>query len=591
MRYVRIASFVCVSVGFSWTTASASAPWTAEELQAQVSGASARGEPLLVPAGDYIFRNASLLITGARQGFAFRASGGAVRLWFDIKFGFVVTNSEDIDIVGPIEIDYTTGAYYQGTIVSFGESPGTHMAKVKTDFGFLDPDVFCERYLENQSWYEAKLGPCLWRHGGGGFAATKHTGGWSLHNNDCEQMSSRRLGDSTFAFSVPDNALVGDKLYVGLRGGLTLHTHNSTRVTYTNVSIHGSTFMSITEFDGVGGHVYRNVRVVVRNVSNSDADTTCANGTRLCHGILASNADCFHSSGVKHGPKLYDVELSSTFDDYLNIHTRTQVVGQREIGAQNRLTILDPRLKRDKGLANDAPYGTAETFQHVVPGNFLSFYELNSLQPLATREVSSITRISNVTSAAAMAAKMNKDMTRLSNPLVLPIDVCGTEGEQPCLPRAWGVVLGGEPLPASVQQYSLVHLVGWDASGSVVEGNYYHGGFDGIRWKSNNAVIRNNRWAVQYLEVTPLQHYLEGPLALSNVTIENNVFLCGDGYTTDACMSGGFTPKVSNGGFCRGNDGDAKFYEGACTNMTLFRNTYAQPPHLLSGDVPSVYFV
>ena len=103
-----------------------------------------------------------------------------------------------------------------------------------------------------------------------------------------------------------------------------------------------------------------------------------------------------------------------------------------------------------------------------------------------------------------------------------------------------------------------LHKQGWDASGSELVSNYYHDGSGGIRWKSSNSIIRNNdfrevrcvralwmqvrcssfvifltptlfllwvffvREQVQRIEVTPLQHYLEGTLFISNVSIEGN---------------------------------------------------------------------
>ena len=73
--------------------------------------------------------------------------------------------------------------------------------------------------------------------------------------------------------------------------------------------------MAITEFGGGGGHSYTDVRVAVRGGTRAPGEL-CAGGRRLCAGILASNADCFHSSGVVAGPRLTRVELSSTFDDY-----------------------------------------------------------------------------------------------------------------------------------------------------------------------------------------------------------------------------------------------------------------------------------
>ena len=80
------------------------------------------------------------------------------------------------------------------------------------------------------------------------------------------------------------------------------------------------------------------------------------------------------------------------------------------LGASH-LTILDPRLDRDRGLPNDHPYGTTESFWFVRPGDTLSFFELNSLRPLAMHvPVLSTARFKNATAALAMAALMNSEL-------------------------------------------------------------------------------------------------------------------------------------------------------------------------------------
>jgi hypothetical protein len=267
-------------------------------------------------------------------------------------------------------------------------------------------------------------------HSGAKFSKTQ---GWGVK-------LSAKVGARRFNFSVDARAKVGDKIYIGIRGGLTLHTHNSSAISYSDVSIHGASFMAITEFDGEGGHSYTNVSVRVRDVPADNASgALCASGQRLCHGVLASNADCFHSSGVKRGPRLRNVTLSSTFDDFLNIHTRTQLLAELGTGLHS-VTILDPRLLRDKGLPNDGPYGTAETFQHVQPGDTLRFHQLNTLLPLASRPVLSTTRLINRTAALALAAQANIDLPKLQRgSSILPIDVCGLAGEPACALRAWQV--------------------------------------------------------------------------------------------------------------------------------------------------------
>jgi hypothetical protein len=95
------------------------APWTAQQLQQRVTSAVRSSSTVNVPGGDYIFENSSLHISGASQGFTLRAADPhtPVRLWFDIGWGLVVQNSADVILDGPIELDYTSGAHYQGTIV------------------------------------------------------------------------------------------------------------------------------------------------------------------------------------------------------------------------------------------------------------------------------------------------------------------------------------------------------------------------------------------------------------------------------------------------------------------------------------------
>ena len=65
-------------------------------------------------------------------------------------------------------------------------------------------------------------------------------------------------------------------------------------------------------------------------------------GGRLCLGLIASSNDALHSSGCKHGPSFSSGELSYCLDDWVNVHSRAQIVLQR-LDAR-RLTMIDPRL-------------------------------------------------------------------------------------------------------------------------------------------------------------------------------------------------------------------------------------------------------
>ena len=74
------------------------APWSALKLQQMINRSIEAGaSSLVVPGGDYVFANTSLVLAGAR-GFELRTAsagvGGAAlppaRMWFDIGHGFLV---------------------------------------------------------------------------------------------------------------------------------------------------------------------------------------------------------------------------------------------------------------------------------------------------------------------------------------------------------------------------------------------------------------------------------------------------------------------------------------------------------------------
>jgi hypothetical protein len=55
-----------------------------------------------------------------------------------------------------------------------------------------------------------------------------------------------------------------------------------------------------------------------------------------------------------------------------------------------------------------------------------------------------------------------------------------------------------------------------------------HHGLYGVRWKSSNGALYLNEIGANYVEVTPLQWYMEGPLRIRNVSIAHNDFTqCG----------------------------------------------------------------
>merc|ERR1719201_435926 len=125
-----------------------------------------------------------------------------------------------------------------------------------------------------------------------------------------------------------------DKITAHIRVGFTLHMLNSTRVHTRHSSIHGAPGFAISEYDGYGRHSYFNVSVGRRRnplgKAGHDPHAICGQsnptGGRLCFGLIASNNDALHSSGCRHGPSFEQGELSYCLDDWVNIHSRAQIV-------------------------------------------------------------------------------------------------------------------------------------------------------------------------------------------------------------------------------------------------------------------------
>ena len=123
---------------------------------------------------------------------------------------------------------------------------------------------------------------------------------------------------------------------------------------------------------------------------------------RLCFGILASNADAFHSSGCKVGPKLRNVTLSNNFDDFLNVHSRMQLLGDKL--SPTTLIILDPRLAVAQSVPDDTPYGAAETMTNARPGDVLEFHALNTFVRHGSATIASVERLSDAAAVAKYGA-------------------------------------------------------------------------------------------------------------------------------------------------------------------------------------------
>jgi hypothetical protein len=97
-----------------------------------------------------------------------------------------------------------------------------------------------------------------------------------------------------------------------------------------------------------------------------------------------------------------------------------------------------------------------------------------------------------------------------------------------CEPRVWHVAFDSD-IPEWGETVSargvVASLDSWKASGAIIKDSHLHHGRFGIRWKSSDAIMIGNRISARYIEISPLEYYMEGPFRLSNITVANNTFV------------------------------------------------------------------
>ena len=59
--------------------------------------------------------------------------------------------------------------------------------------------------------------------------------------------------------------------------------------------------------------------------------------------------------------------MSYAFDDYLNVHSRMQLV--QSLSGPKEAVLIDPRMAIARGSPDDTPYGAVETMTNARPGS------------------------------------------------------------------------------------------------------------------------------------------------------------------------------------------------------------------------------
>jgi hypothetical protein len=287
----------------------------------------------------------------------------------------------------------------------------------------------------------------------------------------------------------------------GIGAGLTYLITNCSSVTTTDLTVYGGATESIVEGGGEGNHTYLRVRVV-RDPNQKPIR------------LLAANADGFHSSCVRTGPKLLDSEFAYTGDDLLNIHSRESIV-LRPLSA-TAAYIIDTL-----GSSSPADYDASTLMlEQARIGDTIAFWELGTLAPNGSATVTALARVrgnAEIETAAKQAlSEINAPpySQRIGHPFGTRVWLVN-----------WSAPAG--PVPFTVPKFALVDIPRLRSHGAVVAGNYFHDAYMRLGlYDSPGSVVENNTFARAF----PLyvgetgDNWLEGPPLVSNVVIRGNTF-------------------------------------------------------------------
>jgi hypothetical protein len=294
---------VCVFTPWAHVNSLALIPPSPEAaaLQAALTRAVTSGAPeFTFPPGEFFFNDSPLTVTAASAISLGGASGGGTptTLFFGPGFGILLANSTNVTL-HDVVIDYFPLPHVFGAVLTANETRVT-MQLDPASMTFSDLET---RYPPHDTWppvsgFASTTGDlvaevCRWGHpppatplGGGAYSLGCHGGA---------------------------NLVAGDTIVAATRVGFTLALVWTANVVVRDVTLHAASYMAVVEFQGDGGNVYERLSIVPRNTTR----------------VLASNADGFHSSGMRAGPRLVNVEIRNLLDDYFNVHNTFGIAARR----------------------------------------------------------------------------------------------------------------------------------------------------------------------------------------------------------------------------------------------------------------------
>ncbi|MBL8993612.1 MAG: right-handed parallel beta-helix repeat-containing protein [Spirochaetia bacterium] len=139
---------------------------------------------------------------------------------------------------------------------------------------------------------------------------------WKKNTTDLYYDKAERLGPGRFRVSLKSpiaeecSIEKGDLFATRGNGGADLHLRNSDHCLIEDLTIRSGSGFCLHEDRGEGANVFRRYRVTFGKTPAGASESP----------LIACNADAFHSSGVRVGPKLLDCFFEGMCDDGIAIH-------------------------------------------------------------------------------------------------------------------------------------------------------------------------------------------------------------------------------------------------------------------------------
>lgn len=452
--------------------------------------------------------SADLTILGARNMVLEGAPGGTT-LWFSPPTGgFRVMSCSNIT-VRQLIVDYAPLPYIQADIINVSgnkTSPVYTFQLVQRSLDFMALNGSLGPIA--QSWLWTGQGDKKWATGRVRMPASS-------------QLRQVQPGVYVTEPGFPGmNAKVGDSVTYMLRQAHTYVIGNSSNVTSEDVTTLSALGLNFYELDGEGAHVYRRIKV-----------------SRRPGYMIGSNADCFHSIDVAHGPTIIDSELGYCLDDFFNIHNTVHVLYPPEVvGDTSHAMLVNPRIGAphlfrlnstiESNRTLDETYGYTSPMSNIRVGkDTLRCYAFNSYgrrlgDPLVVQSATILK--DKVHTSRKLAQDLQAILGRLGVRSIggwWDMEVWNVSFAPGAL-NGWNT--SGDPaLMCDVQRFS--------ASGSsIVNTSFHHTSCNLGRMKASNSRIVNNTFqapvGIPNLEIVGLQNWMEGPMLINSVHIEGNVF-------------------------------------------------------------------